>query len=162
MNSNCCLSLFHSLPLVQCCVSPHCFQCHLRLQLVFIYYQLSFCFLAPISYPTTSPIFFKLIVLHPSNLCLELSHFSIFCQSLSSQHSFISSIYFPKGPFFRFQTYADWLRQPNPQMLPSWVPCVQRLKLVPVYGALFLAVNSVFPLAYVRNEEFLDQNFFFR
>ncbi|XP_075896990.1 membrane-bound acylglycerophosphatidylinositol O-acyltransferase mboat7 [Nelusetta ayraudi] len=66
------------------------------------------------------------------------------------------------GPFFRFQTYADWLRQPNPQVLPGWGPCLQRLKLVPVYGALFLAVNSQFPLAYVRTEDFLEENFFFR
>lgn len=67
-----------------------------------------------------------------------------------------------QGPFFRYQTYADWLRQPNPQELPGREPCLQRLKLVPVYSALFLAVNSVFPLAYVRTEEFLEQNFFFR
>ncbi|XP_035527486.1 lysophospholipid acyltransferase 7 [Morone saxatilis] len=66
------------------------------------------------------------------------------------------------GPFFRFQTYFDWLRQPSPQALPAWEPCLQRLKLVPLYGALFLGVNSVFPLAYVRTEEFLDENFFFR
>ncbi|KAM7420934.1 hypothetical protein PAMA_015237 [Pampus argenteus] len=66
------------------------------------------------------------------------------------------------GPFFRFQTYSDWLRQPSPLALPGWVPCLQRLKLVPVYAALFLAVNSVFPLAYVRTEEFLEENIFFR
>ncbi|XP_069393678.1 lysophospholipid acyltransferase 7 isoform X2 [Paralichthys olivaceus] len=66
------------------------------------------------------------------------------------------------GPFFRFQTYVDWLRQPAPLALPGLAPCLQRLKLVPVYGALFLAVNSVFPLAYVRTDDFLDQNYFFR
>lgn len=54
------------------------------------------------------------------------------------------------------------MRQPNPQVLPGWAPCLQRLKLVPVYGALFLAVNSQFPLAYVRTEDFLEENFFFR
>ncbi|XP_053699766.1 lysophospholipid acyltransferase 7 isoform X2 [Synchiropus splendidus] len=66
------------------------------------------------------------------------------------------------GPFFRFQTYSDWLRQPCPRELPGWDPCLQRLKLVPVFGALFVVVNSLFPLAYVRSEEFLDRNFFFR
>ncbi|XP_056901999.1 lysophospholipid acyltransferase 7 isoform X2 [Takifugu flavidus] len=66
------------------------------------------------------------------------------------------------GPFFRFQTYSDWLRQPSPRALPGWEPCLQRLKLVPVFGALFLYVNSVFPLDYVRTEEFLDRHFFFR
>lgn len=72
------------------------------------------------------------------------------------------SLHPPKGPFFRFQTYTDWLRQPSPRALPGWKPCLQRLKLVPVFGALFLYVNSVFPLDYVRTEEFLDRNFFFR
>ncbi|CAL8359966.1 unnamed protein product [Arctogadus glacialis] len=66
------------------------------------------------------------------------------------------------GPFFRFQTYVDWLRQPSPLTLPAVAPCLQRLKLVPVYGALFLAVNSVFPLGYVRTDDFLNDNFFFR
>ncbi|XP_051921141.1 lysophospholipid acyltransferase 7 isoform X2 [Hippocampus zosterae] len=66
------------------------------------------------------------------------------------------------GPFFRFQTYTDWLEQPKPLALPGWTPCLQRLKLVPVYGALFLAANSAFPLAYVRSHHFLDHNFFFR
>ncbi|KAM9723381.1 lysophospholipid acyltransferase 7 [Menidia menidia] len=66
------------------------------------------------------------------------------------------------GPFFRFQTYMDWLRQPEPLALPGREPCLQRLKLVPLYGALFLAVNSVFPLAYVRTEEFLEENVFYR
>ncbi|KAI1885869.1 hypothetical protein AGOR_G00208210 [Albula goreensis] len=66
------------------------------------------------------------------------------------------------GPFFRYQTYVDWLQQPNPSSLPGHVPCLHRLKLVPVYGALFLYINSYFPLAYVRTEEFLDHQFFFR
>nr|XP_061813821.1 lysophospholipid acyltransferase 7-like [Nerophis lumbriciformis]XP_061813829.1 lysophospholipid acyltransferase 7-like [Nerophis lumbriciformis]XP_061813837.1 lysophospholipid acyltransferase 7-like [Nerophis lumbriciformis] len=66
------------------------------------------------------------------------------------------------GPFFRFQTYWDWLQQPSPLALPGWAPCLQRLKPVPVFGALFLAVNAVFPLAYVRSDLFLDHNFFFR
>ncbi|XP_077577832.1 membrane-bound acylglycerophosphatidylinositol O-acyltransferase mboat7 [Stigmatopora nigra] len=66
------------------------------------------------------------------------------------------------GPFFRFQTYSDWLEQSKPLALPSWEPCLNRLKLVPVFGALFLAVNLVFPLAYVRTNDFLEHNFFFR
>ncbi|KAM6967753.1 lysophospholipid acyltransferase 7 [Aplochiton taeniatus] len=66
------------------------------------------------------------------------------------------------GPFFRFQTYVDWLKQPNPLSLPGKTPCLQRLKWVPVFGALFFAVNSVFPLAYVRDDEFLDRHFLFR
>uniref|UniRef100_A0A8C7M234 Leukocyte receptor cluster member 4 n=1 Tax=Oncorhynchus mykiss TaxID=8022 RepID=A0A8C7M234_ONCMY len=66
------------------------------------------------------------------------------------------------GPFFRFQTYVDWLRQPSSLDLPGWVPCMLRLRLVPVYGALFLTANMYFPLAYVRTEEFLEHHFFFR
>uniref|UniRef100_A0A3Q2NUB5 Leukocyte receptor cluster member 4 n=1 Tax=Fundulus heteroclitus TaxID=8078 RepID=A0A3Q2NUB5_FUNHE len=66
------------------------------------------------------------------------------------------------GPFFRFQTYVDWLEQPRPLALPSWEPCLQRLKMIPVFGAFFLAVNHYFPLSYVRTDEFLDQNFLFR
>ena len=85
-----------------------------------------------------------------------------FCKRLSS-HPSISSLHVVlKGPFFRFQTFMDWLGQPSPLTLPAVVPCLQRLKLVPVYGALFLAVNSVFPLSYVRTDDFLDRNFFFR
>ncbi|XP_030640467.1 membrane-bound acylglycerophosphatidylinositol O-acyltransferase mboat7 [Chanos chanos] len=66
------------------------------------------------------------------------------------------------GPFFRYQTYADWLQQPSPQSLPCMEPCLQRLRLVPVYAALFLAVNAVFPLAYVLTDDFLEHNFFYR
>ncbi|KTG45808.1 hypothetical protein cypCar_00002355 [Cyprinus carpio] len=66
------------------------------------------------------------------------------------------------GPFFRYKTYADWLQQSNPLSLPGKEPCLQRLKMVPVYGALFIAVNSVFPLPYVRTDEFLDHNYFYR
>ncbi|XP_013868147.1 lysophospholipid acyltransferase 7 [Austrofundulus limnaeus] len=66
------------------------------------------------------------------------------------------------GPFFCFKTYSDWLSQPKPLSLPGWEPCLQRLKLVPAYGALFLVVNAYFPLPYVRTDEFLDQNFFYR
>ncbi|XP_015236637.1 PREDICTED: lysophospholipid acyltransferase 7 isoform X2 [Cyprinodon variegatus] len=66
------------------------------------------------------------------------------------------------GPFFRFQTYMDWLKQPRPLALPGWEPCLHRVKMVPVFGALFLAVNHYFPLSYVRTDEFLDENIFFR
>ncbi|TRY89330.1 hypothetical protein DNTS_023621 [Danionella cerebrum] len=66
------------------------------------------------------------------------------------------------GPFFRYQTYADWLQQSSPLSLPGKEPCLQRLKMVPVYGALFITVNSVFPLGYVRAEEFLEHNYFYR
>lgn len=161
MNSNCCLSLSHSPPLVQYCVSPHRFQCYLKLQLVLIYINSLFVFFLP-SPIQQHPPFFNHTVLHWSILCLVLFRFSIFVNHCLLNTPLSHSPHLPKGPFFRFQTYVDWLRQPNPQTLPGWVPCLQRLKLVPVYGALFLAVNSVFPLAYVRTEEFLDQNFFFR
>uniref|UniRef100_A0A1A8SE44 Leukocyte receptor cluster member 4 n=1 Tax=Nothobranchius rachovii TaxID=451742 RepID=A0A1A8SE44_9TELE len=66
------------------------------------------------------------------------------------------------GPFFRFQTFVDWLNQPKPLALPFLDPCLQRLKMVPVYGALFLAVNAFFPQGYVRTDEFLDQNLSYR
>ncbi|XP_028836606.1 membrane-bound acylglycerophosphatidylinositol O-acyltransferase mboat7 [Denticeps clupeoides] len=66
------------------------------------------------------------------------------------------------GPFFRYQTYVDWLQQPSPLSLPCWQPCLARLRFVPVYGVLFLAVNHLFPLAYVRTDDFLERSFFFR
>ncbi|XP_061101750.1 lysophospholipid acyltransferase 7 [Conger conger] len=66
------------------------------------------------------------------------------------------------GPFFRYQTYADWIQQPNPTSLPGCEPCLRRLQFVPMYGALFLFVNFYFPLAYVRTDQFLEHHFFFR
>lgn len=66
------------------------------------------------------------------------------------------------GPFFRYQTYVDWLGQSDPQVLPCKVPCLNRLKMIPVYGLLFVIVNILFPLSYVRTDEFLERNFFFR
>ncbi|XP_063055209.1 lysophospholipid acyltransferase 7 [Engraulis encrasicolus] len=70
------------------------------------------------------------------------------------------------GPFFRYQTFVDWLQQPSPQSLPGREPCLLRLRMVPVYGALFLVFNHYFPLDYVRGDKFQDQflqhNFFFR
>lgn len=161
MNSNCCLSLSHSLPLVQYCVSPHCFQCYLSYSW-FLYTSTLFVFSFSHLLSNNTLPFLNHTVLHWSILCLVLFRFSIFVNHCLLNTPVSHSPHLPKGPFFRFQTYFDWLRQPNPQILPGWVPCLQRLKLVPVYGALFLAVNSVFPLAYVRTEEFLDQNFFFR
>lgn len=56
----------------------------------------------------------------------------------------------------------DWLQQSSPLSLPGMAPCIQRLQMVPVYGALFMAVNYVFPLSYVRTEEFLEENYFYR
>ncbi|KAF3839673.1 hypothetical protein F7725_018390 [Dissostichus mawsoni] len=58
--------------------------------------------------------------------------------------------------------YAGIMTATEPADPARLGPCLQRLKLVPLYGALFIAVNSVFPLAYVRTDEFLDENFFFR
>ncbi|XP_023685902.1 lysophospholipid acyltransferase 7 [Paramormyrops kingsleyae] len=66
------------------------------------------------------------------------------------------------GPFFRYQTYVDWLQQPCPRELPGRVPCLQRLRFVPLYAVFFLIVNHYFPLAYVRTEEYLDHHFLFR
>lgn len=125
-------------------------------------HQLSLCFLSPISYPTTPSLFKTTLSCTGPSYVLYYSVFPFLSITVFSTLLYLIPPHLPKGPFFRFQTYFDWLRQPNPQILPGWVPCLQRLKLVPVYGALFLAVNSVFPLAYVRTEEFLDQNFFFR
>lgn len=97
--------------------------------------------------------------------CLLHHPYCLFYWSLSSHRcgfSFVSLPRLPKGPFFRFQTYMDWLKQPNPLALPSWEPCLKRLKMVPVFGVLFVTVNYYFPLSYVRTDEFLDQNIFFR
>lgn len=146
---------------MQYCVSPYCLQYQYLNYFKFSYISTLFLF----SYPLllSKNTFSHCPPLFPIVSCIiMIVHF---CLPPSSQHclySCISSLHLLKGPFFRFQTYVDWLTQPSPLALPGWVPCLQRLKLVPVYGALFLAVNSVFPLAYVRTDEFLDQNFFFR
>lgn len=164
MNFNCCLSLSHSLLLVQYCVSPHHFQ-YLKLHPVVMWHYSLFVFLFPS--PIRWHLFFFWTTLSSTFVFIASHIIPIvhLCLSPSSQHCLypiVSSLHLPKGPFFRFQTYIDWLKQPSPLTLPSWVPCLQRLKLVPVYGALFLAVNSIFPLSYVRTDEFLDENFLFR
>lgn len=66
------------------------------------------------------------------------------------------------GPFFRYQTYVDWLEQTEPLSLPCKAPCLNRLKMVPVYAAFFISVNFLFPLSYVRTDDFLEHNFFYR
>ncbi|XP_017321110.1 lysophospholipid acyltransferase 7 [Ictalurus punctatus] len=66
------------------------------------------------------------------------------------------------GTFFRYQTYVDWLEQTDPLSLPCKVPCLSKLKMVPVYAALALGVDFLFPVSYVRTDDFLDHNFFFR
>lgn len=154
MNLNCCLSLSDFPPLAQYCECTF-FSVLFKVKLVFIYMKsLVFLLLS-----TIQP---HLPFVYP--LCLSLIHnvlnYHIF--QFFYQLSFMSSLHFPKGPFFRYQTYFDWLRQPNPQVLPGWELCLQRLRLVPIYCALFLAVSFVFPLAYVRSDDFLDHNFFFR
>lgn len=160
MTFNCRLSLSCSPLLVQYCVSSHRFQYFYNYCFSYTSAFFLFSYSPLVSNKTLSSFKTHSPPLVPFVSCI----FPIFhlCLSLSSQHSFISSLHLPKGPFFRFQTYVDWLKQPSPQALPGLVPCLERLKLVPVYGALFLAVNSVFPLAYVRTEEFVDENFFFR
>lgn len=94
MNSNCCLSLSHSLPLVQYCVSPHCFQCYLKLQLVLIYINSLCVFFLP-SPIQQHPPFFKPHCPALVHLMPCIIPFFHFCQSLSSQHSCIS---FPPIP----------------------------------------------------------------
>ncbi|XP_006642424.2 lysophospholipid acyltransferase 7 [Lepisosteus oculatus] len=66
------------------------------------------------------------------------------------------------GPFFRFQTYSDWVHQSAPLSIPSWDPCLRRLRFVPVYAALFVGANALFPLAYVRTDSFLERHFLYR
>ncbi|KAK6468679.1 lysophospholipid acyltransferase 7, partial [Huso huso] len=66
------------------------------------------------------------------------------------------------GPFYRYQTYEDWLCQRTPGSIPALTPCVQRLRWVPLYAALFLGVSVVFPLAHVRSEDFLQHHFLYR
>ncbi|XP_058874350.1 lysophospholipid acyltransferase 7 [Acipenser ruthenus] len=66
------------------------------------------------------------------------------------------------GPFYRYQTYEDWLCQRTPGSIPALTPCVQRLRWVPLYAALFLGVSAVFPLAHVRSEDFLQHHFLYR
>ncbi|MGH0180491.1 UNVERIFIED_CONTAM: hypothetical protein FKN15_016894 [Acipenser sinensis] len=66
------------------------------------------------------------------------------------------------GPFYRYQTYEDWLCQRTPGSIPALTPCVQRLRWVPLYAALFLGVSTIFPLAHVRSEDFLQHHFLYR
>lgn len=134
------------LPLVQHCES-----------ILFQYYSFSFL--------TLFPLFFVLVP-HCSSLfvCCIIPIVHLFTPFLLTVEfsPLIPSSYLCQGPFFCFKTYSDWLSQPKPLALPGWEPCLQRLKLVPAYGALFLVVNAYFPLPYVRTDEFLDQNFFYR
>ncbi|MBN3307025.1 MBOA7 acyltransferase, partial [Amia calva] len=68
------------------------------------------------------------------------------------------------GPFFRFQTYQDWVcqREPWTGWLPGATALASRLRLVPVFGALFLGADALFPLAFVRSPAFPDSHFLFR
>ncbi|XP_036444587.1 lysophospholipid acyltransferase 7 isoform X1 [Colossoma macropomum] len=87
-----------------------------------------------------------------------LSHVPSFYDVISYSYCYIGIM---TGPFFRYQTYADWLGQLDAVSLPGREPCLLRLKMVPVYGALFLFANSLFPLSFVRTEEFLEHNYFY-
>ncbi|XP_017321095.1 lysophospholipid acyltransferase 7 [Ictalurus punctatus] len=89
----------------------------------------------------------------------RLSHEPSLYDILSYSYCYVGIM---TGPFFRYQTYVDWLEQTDPLALPCKVPCLSKLKLVPVYAALFMGVNFLFPLSYVRTDDFLEHNFFFR
>ncbi|XP_028678200.1 lysophospholipid acyltransferase 7 [Erpetoichthys calabaricus] len=66
------------------------------------------------------------------------------------------------GPFFRYQTYWDWLQQRDPGSVPGLNYCLIRLRMVPVYAVLFTIVSSVFPLSYVRSPDFLQHYYIYR
>ncbi|XP_006000687.1 lysophospholipid acyltransferase 7 [Latimeria chalumnae] len=66
------------------------------------------------------------------------------------------------GPFYRYKTYQDWLMQAEPTSIPSWKPLLLRLKPTPFFGAAFLLVSYLFPLEYVRSDEFYTRPFLFR
>ncbi|XP_043935397.1 lysophospholipid acyltransferase 7 isoform X2 [Protopterus annectens] len=66
------------------------------------------------------------------------------------------------GPFYRYRTYQDWLNQIDSLTIPSWEPFLLRLKMAPVYGIFFLLVSYLFPLEYVKSEEFEERAFLFR
>ncbi|XP_026858919.2 lysophospholipid acyltransferase 7 [Electrophorus electricus] len=89
----------------------------------------------------------------------QLSHEPSLYDVISYSYCYIGIM---TGPFFRYRTFADWLVQPDALSLPGKEPCLQRLKMVPVYGVLFLSANSFFPLSYIRTEDFLEHNYFFR
>lgn len=154
---NRCLSLSHFLPLVQ-----HC-ECIL-FNIIFCTCSFHIYFWSP-RFPAPLSSFCRTILFSAVVFCYVHYPYCAFHGSLLLTAVFfssVSSIRLSKGPFFRFQTYVDWLKQPSPLALPGWEPCLQRLKMVPVFGALFLAVNYYFPLSYVRTDQFLEQSIFFR
>ncbi|EDO40083.1 predicted protein, partial [Nematostella vectensis] len=58
------------------------------------------------------------------------------------------------GPYYRYKTYKDFLEQENPEKIASLWPALRRLKFAPLYGGLYLLMNTYFPTKHLMSEEF--------
>ncbi|XP_013400325.1 lysophospholipid acyltransferase 7 [Lingula anatina] len=66
------------------------------------------------------------------------------------------------GPYFKYRTYHDMLHNEHTASIPTWQPLLEKLKVLPVCALLFIVTSMVYPLEYVKTEEFHQRFFLYR
>lgn len=62
------------------------------------------------------------------------------------------------GPYYRYRTYRDFLTMPYVTSVDRMAHCLSRMKVLPFYVALGLAVNHYFPAEYIGEDPFYNEH----
>lgn len=66
------------------------------------------------------------------------------------------------GPYYRFRTYRDFLNAPYLESVDRKGMCLNRMKVVPLYGLLWLLLSWIFPPDFFGTEEFYKRGLLFK
>ncbi|KAK9500873.1 hypothetical protein O3M35_002048 [Rhynocoris fuscipes] len=61
------------------------------------------------------------------------------------------------GPYFSYRMYLDMLNTPFGKYVNCWDQTIERVKLIPLYVVIFLALNKYFPFDYALTDEFYNE-----
>lgn len=66
------------------------------------------------------------------------------------------------GPYIRYRTFDDFNNLPFSESVDTFAFTVNRLKFVPLYVSLYLAISNLWPLSYLESEPFEECSFLYR
>ena len=60
------------------------------------------------------------------------------------------------GPFFRYTTFHHFLKQSDPERLPTAKSALKELTYVPLYVTVFIILQMYFPVWYLASDEYIN------
>lgn len=65
------------------------------------------------------------------------------------------------GPYYTYRSFSDYFQSPYQKHVDTWKATFERLKFVPLYVALFLIADKIWPLEYATTDEFYQSRSIF-